>query len=199
VEVQLHAFFDLGTRWRWVVSFTPRPLYPQGKSPWYTLDRRLGGPESRSGRGGEEKNFQPLRLVKVRLKIPSWILRARSLRSVKIVLVSPSSFWSSHVPSSFRSVTESQLRNLVSFRSFQMISPFCWYPCLPTTMCVTFSLPMTSQFLWYSNLLMPSYSFKNAFVLPLISGYPFGLKSPFPYHNEVFILTWYYLNVIFYL
>jgi hypothetical protein len=25
---------ELGTRWRWVVSFTPRPLYPQGKSPW---------------------------------------------------------------------------------------------------------------------------------------------------------------------
>jgi hypothetical protein len=24
------------------------------------LDRRLGGPQSRSGRGGEEKNFQPL-------------------------------------------------------------------------------------------------------------------------------------------
>jgi hypothetical protein len=24
---------DLGTRWRWVVSFTPQPLYPQGKSP----------------------------------------------------------------------------------------------------------------------------------------------------------------------
>jgi hypothetical protein len=42
-----------------VVSFTPRPLYPQGKSPWYPLDRRLGGPQSRSGRGGEEKNSQP--------------------------------------------------------------------------------------------------------------------------------------------
>jgi hypothetical protein len=38
-----------------VVSFTPRPLYSQGNSPWYTLDRRLGGPQSRSGRGGEEK------------------------------------------------------------------------------------------------------------------------------------------------
>jgi hypothetical protein len=50
---------DLGTRWRRVVSFTPRPLYPQGKSPWYPLDRRLGGPQSRSGRGGEEKNPQP--------------------------------------------------------------------------------------------------------------------------------------------
>jgi hypothetical protein len=36
-----------------------RPLYPQGKSPRYPLYRRLGGPQSRSGRGGEEKNSQP--------------------------------------------------------------------------------------------------------------------------------------------
>jgi hypothetical protein len=55
----VHSFFNLGTRWRRVVSFTPRPLYPQRKSPWYTFDRRLGGPQSRSGRGGEEKNSQP--------------------------------------------------------------------------------------------------------------------------------------------
>jgi len=41
-----------------VVSFTTRPLYPQGKSPWYPLDR-LGGLQSRSGCGGEEKNSQP--------------------------------------------------------------------------------------------------------------------------------------------
>jgi hypothetical protein len=32
----------------------------QGKNPWYLLDRRLGGPQSRSGCGGEEKNSQPL-------------------------------------------------------------------------------------------------------------------------------------------
>jgi hypothetical protein len=51
---------DLGSRWRWVVSFTPRPFYPQEKSPWYPLDRRLGGPQMRSGRGGEEKNSQAL-------------------------------------------------------------------------------------------------------------------------------------------
>jgi len=25
---------DLGTGWRWVVSFISRPLYPQGKSRW---------------------------------------------------------------------------------------------------------------------------------------------------------------------
>jgi hypothetical protein len=44
---------DLGTSWRWVVSFTPLPLYPRGKSPQYPLDRRLGGPQSQSGRLGE--------------------------------------------------------------------------------------------------------------------------------------------------
>jgi hypothetical protein len=48
-----HSFFYLGTGWRWVVSFTPRPPYPQGRS---LLNRRLGGPQSPSGRGGEEKN-----------------------------------------------------------------------------------------------------------------------------------------------
>jgi hypothetical protein len=50
---------NLGTRWRWVVSLTPLPLYPRGKSSWYPLDRRLGGPQSRPGRGGKEKNSQP--------------------------------------------------------------------------------------------------------------------------------------------
>jgi hypothetical protein len=33
VEVYLYAFFDLGTRWRSVVSFTPRPLYPRERAP----------------------------------------------------------------------------------------------------------------------------------------------------------------------
>jgi hypothetical protein len=32
---------------------------PQEKSPWYPLDSRLGGLQSRSGRGGEEKDPQP--------------------------------------------------------------------------------------------------------------------------------------------
>jgi hypothetical protein len=33
---------------------------PPGKQPRYTLDRKLGGPQGRSGSGGEEKNSQPL-------------------------------------------------------------------------------------------------------------------------------------------
>jgi hypothetical protein len=42
---------DLGTRWRWVVSFMSRPLYPQRKipsPPRCSVDRRLGGLQSRS-------------------------------------------------------------------------------------------------------------------------------------------------------
>jgi hypothetical protein len=37
----------------------PAALTP-GKSPWHPLDKRLGGPQSQSGRGGEEKNLQSL-------------------------------------------------------------------------------------------------------------------------------------------
>jgi hypothetical protein len=33
---------------------------PQVKSSWYPLDRRLGRPQNHSGRGGEDKNSQPL-------------------------------------------------------------------------------------------------------------------------------------------
>jgi hypothetical protein len=52
--------FDLGTEWRWVVRFMPRPLYSQAKSSWYPLDRRLDGPQSRPGHGDEEeKNSRP--------------------------------------------------------------------------------------------------------------------------------------------
>jgi hypothetical protein len=51
---------DLGTRWAWVVSFTPQLLYPQEKSPRYPLDRRLGGAQSQVERGSEEKSSHPL-------------------------------------------------------------------------------------------------------------------------------------------
>jgi hypothetical protein len=43
----------------WAVSFTPRPLYPRGKDPWYPLGRRLGGPQNRSGQREEEKILDP--------------------------------------------------------------------------------------------------------------------------------------------
>jgi hypothetical protein len=53
-------FLDLGNRWRWVVSFTSLPLYLQGKSPRYPMNRSLGRPQSRSGRRREEKILDPI-------------------------------------------------------------------------------------------------------------------------------------------
>jgi hypothetical protein len=47
---------DLGTSWRWMVSFTPLSLYPRGKSPRCLFHSRLGRPQSRSGWRGEKKN-----------------------------------------------------------------------------------------------------------------------------------------------
>jgi hypothetical protein len=40
-------------------QFDAPAALPQRRSPSYTLDRRLGGLQSRSGRGGEGKNSQP--------------------------------------------------------------------------------------------------------------------------------------------
>jgi hypothetical protein len=37
---------DIDTRWRWVMSFTFRPLYCQGNRPWYPLDRGLVDPRA---------------------------------------------------------------------------------------------------------------------------------------------------------
>jgi hypothetical protein len=43
--------FNFRIKWRWVVSFTPRPLYPR-----CPFDSRLGGSYSRSGGAAKEKN-----------------------------------------------------------------------------------------------------------------------------------------------
>jgi hypothetical protein len=80
---------DLGTRWRWVFSFTPRPLYPQGKSPWYPLYRRLGGRQRQTGRGGEEKNFQPLAWLEPRItqtvaqRYTNWAIKTTYTKEIK--------------------------------------------------------------------------------------------------------------------
>jgi hypothetical protein len=47
-----------------------RLLYPQGNSPLYPLDRRLGRPLSRSGRGGEQKNSQPIPRIEPLIILP---------------------------------------------------------------------------------------------------------------------------------
>jgi hypothetical protein len=51
------CIFKLGTRWRRMVSITPRPLYFQGMTIRYSLDRRVDTPQIRSGGGGEEEKY----------------------------------------------------------------------------------------------------------------------------------------------
>jgi hypothetical protein len=73
------TLLDLDTRWRWVISFTPLSLYSRGKSPRYPLDERLGGPQSRSGRCGEENSFVPVgnwipSVQSVTHSYPDWII-----------------------------------------------------------------------------------------------------------------------------
>jgi hypothetical protein len=51
--------------WGWVVSFMPWLIYPQGKDPQYPLDRRMGVPQSWSGRDMEKKNVYPCRELNV--------------------------------------------------------------------------------------------------------------------------------------
>jgi hypothetical protein len=52
------CILDLGTRWRWVVSITSRPLYPRGKSPGtYWVGGWVG---SRTSLDDVEKNLAPI-------------------------------------------------------------------------------------------------------------------------------------------
>lgn len=55
-EIMAPLILKLGTTWRWVVSFTPRPLDtpPDGNTYRYPLNWRLGEHSSRSGGFGEE-------------------------------------------------------------------------------------------------------------------------------------------------
>jgi hypothetical protein len=59
VNVWIHIFSTsalVGGEWS---APHPGPFSPRGKSPWYQLDRRLGGPQNRSGRRGKKKNLAP--------------------------------------------------------------------------------------------------------------------------------------------
>ena len=50
---------NLDTRWREVINFTTRPLYPR-ETPLVPTQHEAGGLQNGSGRLGEEKNLLPL-------------------------------------------------------------------------------------------------------------------------------------------
>jgi hypothetical protein len=61
---------NLGATWRWVVSFTIRPLYSRERAADTRWIRGWVDPRAESGRGDEEKNFQPLLGIELRSSIP---------------------------------------------------------------------------------------------------------------------------------
>jgi hypothetical protein len=59
VDVYIHVFLtSVLVKGEWSAS-CPGRFNPRRKSPCYPLDRRLIGPQNRSGRRGEEKNIAP--------------------------------------------------------------------------------------------------------------------------------------------
>jgi hypothetical protein len=67
--IALHIL-HFGTKWRWVASFTFRPVQPRRKNCRYQLERRLARLHGWSGRGGEEKRFHPLKGLKPQSSSP---------------------------------------------------------------------------------------------------------------------------------
>jgi hypothetical protein len=59
-EVWLLLIFDLGTRWGWVVSVTPRPRFIPGKDPQYHCTGGWVGPRAGLDTEAREKTLSPL-------------------------------------------------------------------------------------------------------------------------------------------
>jgi hypothetical protein len=84
LDVEIHIFLTsalFGGEWSASTA---------GKSPRYAFDRRLGGPQNRSGRYGEVKNFDPtgtrtpapLVVQPVASRYTDWAISAHPSRSV---------------------------------------------------------------------------------------------------------------------
>jgi hypothetical protein len=72
----------------------PRQLYPKRKRPLYPLDRRLGENRSQSGRGGKEKNSQPLSGLELPIIQPAAQRYTTELSPLLPVILYERQFWS---------------------------------------------------------------------------------------------------------
>jgi hypothetical protein len=72
-EVYLYSFFNLGTRWGWVVNSTPRPLYPQETNPVPTVYEAGWAlqPPGQERKISPPPGFDPRTVQLYRLRYPS--------------------------------------------------------------------------------------------------------------------------------
>jgi hypothetical protein len=101
------TILDLDSRWTRVVNFTPRPFYSEGKSARCPFDR-LGGPQSHSGRYGEEKNLLFLQGIELQTCYSHLILH------IKFCRLTLYNVWS--------------LRSFVKYTYRQLFFIFCFSP-----------------------------------------------------------------------
>lgn len=87
------TILNLDIRWKWVVSFTLRPPYPQIKSSRYPFDRILPGSQSRSGRcwvethsGIEARPYTPPNFMIVKEHFMSWCRCWEAVNSFRFLL-----------------------------------------------------------------------------------------------------------------
>jgi hypothetical protein len=87
-------------------SPTPRPFYPLGKSSRYQFDRSIGRPQSRSGRGGEEKKSHTLSVPGVSFRLSSLYTDWATLASCNkpLFYAMYHSYWQSQIWASLKVV-----------------------------------------------------------------------------------------------
>jgi hypothetical protein len=88
------TFLELGTRWRWVISFTPQQLYSWGKSHRYPFYRRLGGSQNRCGCRRDEGNMHWRESKPDRPACSPSLYRLSYLHSLILTLIRAFCFWS---------------------------------------------------------------------------------------------------------
>jgi hypothetical protein len=54
------TILDLATGWKGEINYTHRPRYSRGKGHCYPWYKKLGGPQSWSGRCGKDNHLSPL-------------------------------------------------------------------------------------------------------------------------------------------
>jgi len=78
-DLSSKTHFNNDTKWRWVVSFTPRPLYPRRKIPRYSYNTRLRGPQSLFGYFGEDKSWNNSRIEEIVYISIVWEMKSRKI------------------------------------------------------------------------------------------------------------------------
>jgi hypothetical protein len=160
----------------WVVSFITQLLYPWGKSPWYPLDRRLGGPQSRSGCSCKKKypcgcwesnsSHSIYSLVTIWSELPQFFLKYFSILQNNLVIITSPVQWRL-LQRGFRSLCNMLKHSLSEYVNLCTFVLLVWfYIPVPAKFVPEISndvrwgrLSTSNANVWFSFLKVPCFSF----------------------------------------